>query len=709
LKKGTLHIALVGNPNSGKSSLFNALTGLNQKVGNFPGVTVDKKTGMSELAPGVSANIIDLPGTYSLYPKRADEWVTYKVLLGQDPAVSPDMIVLLVDASNLKRNLLFCSQIIDLKIPVIVALTMMDLAAAKGIEIDTVSLERELGIPIVVVNPRKNKGMPQLKKVIQQTGRQLYQAPARDFIAKSPLTSGAIQDMKGLFPGNEISDYRAIHYLINHENFNFPPSLQAKIVRLEKEHVFNPTRTQADEIMQRYARIKQIMQHTVTEPDPLQKTRFTEKLDDLLLHRTWGYVILLVVLFLLFQSVFWLAQFPMDGIDWTFSHLGGFLSNLLPAAWWSDLLTNGLLAGLSGILVFVPQIMILFGLITILEDTGYMARISFLTDKLMRKVGLNGKSVMPMISGFACAVPAIMSARNIENKKERLLTILITPLMSCSARLPVFTILIALVVPRKDVWGIFGLQGLVMMGLYLLGVVMALAVSYVAKWFIRLKEKSFFILELPVYRTPRWNNVVVTMINKAKIFVVDAGKVIIVISMVLWALSSFGPPTRRQEIKDHYARQIQLHPEQTGAIDRERQAALLETSYAGRLGKTLEPVIRPLGYDWKIGIALITSFAAREVFVGTMATLYSVGGGKNADPQTLHQRMQSAKREDGTTVYTLASGVSLMVFYLLAMQCMSTLAVVRRETRSWKWPMIQLVYMTGLAYVMSLLAFQLLK
>src|ERR1700744_6171485 len=398
----------------------------------------------------------------------------------------------------------------------------------------------------------------------------------------------------------------------------------------------------------------------------------------------------------------------MDAIDWSFSRLGGWLGQLLPAAWWSNLLINGLLAGLSGILVFVPQIMILFGLITVLEDTGYMARISFLTDKLMRKVGLNGKSVMPMISGFACGVPAIMSARNIENRKERLLTILITPLMSCSARLPVYTMLIALVIPRKDVLGIFGLQGLVMMGLYMLGLVMAMIVSYVAKWFIRLKEKSFFILELPIYRAPRWNNVVVTMINKAKIFVVDAGKVIMVISLILWTLSSFGPP-HRSEVAAQYDRQMQLHPAQAADLKKEKQASLLQNSYAGVLGKVVEPVIRPLGYDWKIGIAVITSFAAREVFVGTMATLYSVEGGKDADQQTLRQRMQSARRDDGSAVYTLASGVSLMIFYVLAMQCMSTLAVVRRETRSWKWPGIQLVYMTGLAYIMSLIAYQLLK
>lgn len=707
LKKSTLHIALVGNPNSGKSSLFNALTGLNQKVGNFPGVTVDKKTGSSELSPGLSVNIVDLPGTYSLYPKRADEWVTYKVLLGQDPSVKPDMVVLLVDASNLKRNLLFCSQIIDLKIPVVIALTMMDLAKQKGIEIDVDGLERELGIPVISVNPRKNRGIPQLKKVIEQTARQLYQAPIRDFIGNHELAATAIKDVKKIFP--DISDYTAIHYLINHEHFNLSGDQRSQIVRIGNTHFFNSTRIQADEIMRRYGRIKQIMQHTVSEPDPLQKTLFTEKLDNLLLDRTWGYLILLAVLFLLFQSVFFIAQFPMDAIDWSFTHFNTWVSGLLPEAWWSDLLVNGLLAGLSGILVFVPQIMILFGLITILEDTGYMARISFLTDKLMRKVGLNGKSVMPMISGFACAVPAIMSARNIENRKERLLTILITPLMSCSARLPVYTILIGLVIPKKEVFGFFGLQGLVMMGLYLLGLVMALIVSYVAKWFIRLQEKSFFILELPIYRAPRWKNVIVTMINKAKIFVMDAGKVIMVISLILWALSSYGPKGRQKGVTEQYRRETALHPGQAAELKKQKQAALLENSYAGLLGKTIEPVIHPLGYDWKIGIALITSFAAREVFVGTMATLYSVEGGKDADQQTLRQRMESARREDGSPVYTLASGVSLMIFYVLAMQCMSTLAVVRRETRSWKWPLIQVIYMTGLAYVVSLLAYQLLK
>ncbi|MBI1781939.1 MAG: ferrous iron transport protein B, partial [Sphingobacteriales bacterium] len=528
----SIQIALVGNPNSGKTSLFNALTGLNQKVGNFPGVTVDKKTGLCAISPGITATIIDLPGTYSLYPRREDEWVAYRVLMGQDKEVKPELVVLVADASNLKRNLLFASQIIDLKVPTVVALTMQDIAKQKGIEIDVQQMERELGVVIVPVNPRKNKGLAQLKKAIVST-LQLYSAPSRDFIATTVLAGDAINDVKELLP--ELSDYRAVHYLINHESFALSNELQDKIESVEKKNNFNHTKVQAEEILQRYQRIKLVMQQSVKEPDPKQKQIMADRLDNIFLHRVWGYMILLGVLFLLFQSVFWFAQFPMDGIEWSFAKAANWFSSWMPEAWWSDLFINGILAGLSGILVFVPQIMILFGLITVLEDSGYMARISFLTDRIMRKVGLNGKSVMPMISGFACAVPAIMSARNIENKKERLLTILITPLMSCSARLPVYTILISLVIPNKYYGGFLSLQGLVMMGLYLLGLVMALIVSYVMKQIIKIKEKSFFILELPLYRPPRWKNVIVTMVEKAKIFVFDAGKVIMMISMLLWA------------------------------------------------------------------------------------------------------------------------------------------------------------------------------
>ncbi len=702
-----INIALVGNPNSGKTSLFNALTGLNQKVGNFPGVTVDKKTGHTKISQDIDATLIDLPGTYSLYPRRADEWVAYKVLLNQDESIKADLVLLVADASNLKRNLLFCSQIIDLKIPVVVALTMMDLAKRNGTQIDIEGLERELGVMIVPVNPRKDKGIPILKKAIEQCFETIHTNTYTDFIDNSSLAKEPVEAIKKLYPA--LSNYSAIHYLINHENFLLNKSEQEAIEEIEIDHKFNPTKTQAEEILQRYGRIKHIMHQTVEETTPQQKAMQTERIDNVLLHRKWGYLILLTVLFLLFQSVFWVAQYPMDAIEWSFAKIGGWLSGALPTVWWSDLLINGVVAGLSGILVFVPQIMILFGLITLLEDTGYMARISFLTDKLMRKAGLNGKSVMPMISGFACAVPAIMSARNIENKKERLLTILITPLMSCSARLPVYTILIALVIPSKLYFGFLSLQGLVMMFLYFFGTAMAMLVAWITKWFIKSTEKSFFILELPVYRSPRWKNVFTTMFQNAKIFVFDAGKVIMLISLLLWGLSTYGPKDKMSSVTAKYTELIKNNPEQEKEFTKTYKTELLQNSYAGILGKAIETSIGPLGYDWKIGIALITSFAAREVFVGTMATLYSVGEGADENSNTLRQKMSAAKRTDGTKVYDLATGLSLMIFYVLAMQCMSTLAVVKRETRSWKWPMIQLLYMTGLAYLMSWITYIIFK
>ena len=700
-----IHIALVGNPNSGKTSLFNCLTGLNQKVGNFPGVTVDKKTGSTSISEDIHGEIIDLPGTYSLYPKRLDEWVSYRVLLGQDKDIDADIFVVVVDASNLKRNLLFCTQIIDLKKPVVLALTMVDLAKKKGIKIDLAELERELGVPVVSINPRKQKGIPQLKKAIEQTALHLYQVPARDFIDNKALASESVEEVQIIFP--QISDYAAVHMLISHEGFDLEASTQETIESIEQKYQFNPTKTQANEILQRYGRIKRIMQVAVSEPDPLEQTLFTDKLDNLLLHRRWGYLILLAVLFLLFQCVFWLAQYPMEWIEILFSSLSSGLSSFLPQRWWSDLLINGVVAGLSGILVFVPQIMILFGLITLLEDTGYMARISFLTDRLMRTVGLNGKSVMPLISGFACAVPAIMSARNIENRKERLLTILITPLMSCSARLPVYTILIGLVIPNTYFLGFLSLQGLVMMGLYLLGLVVGLLVAYIAKWFIHIKERSFFILELPTYRATRWNNVIHTMISKARIFVTDAGKIIMIISLVLWALSSYGPEKRMAAVEKKYEHAKSSTTQTADQIEKEYHTARLENSYAGLLGKSIEPVITPLGFDWRIGISLVTSFAAREVFVGTMATLYSVGD--DEEGLLLRDKMKAAKRADGTPLFTLAAGISLMIFYVFAMQCMSTLAITRRETKTWKWPVIQFVYMTGLAYLMSFIAYHLFK
>jgi ferrous iron transport protein B len=698
-------IALVGNPNSGKSSLFNSLTGLNQKVGNFPGVTVDKKTGVSKITDEFTANIIDLPGTYSLYAKSADEQVTCEVLLNRHNPDRPDMIVVIADAANLKRNLLFCSQIMDLKIPTVIALTMNDIARKKGITIDIPGLERLMGISVVAINPRKNKGISQLKKTIAEVKSAAY-LPAADFVSTVGLTGKWIEEVKMLC--NLENDYSALHVACNYlELSHLNAAQRIRIAALIDEMHFHKSKVQAEEVMQRYGKISVIMQQCVAETSPLRQSIISERFDKTLLHPVWGNIILLVVLFLLFQSIFWLAEYPMNWVEQGFALLSTGVSNIVPDGFIKDLLVNGILAGISGIAIFIPQIMILFGFITILEDSGYMARISFLTDRLMRSVGLNGRSVMPLISGMACAVPAIMAARTIQNRKERLITIMVTPLMSCSARLPVYTILIGLVIPDSKLW-IFNLQGLALMGLYLLGFFMALLVAWVLNFLVKSKDRTFFLMELPVYRAPRWKNVGITMIEKAKIFVMDAGKVIMIISLLLWVLASFGPPERMAKIDAQYLNLKKQSPGQEQTIDKQYHTAKLENSFAGIMGHAIEPAIKPLGYDWKIGIALITSFAAREVFVGTMATLYSVGSDEDTDI-TLRAKMRAAKFADGTPVYTTATGLSLLIFYVFAMQCMSTLAIVKRETQTWKYPAIQFIYMSFIAYISAFFVYQLLS
>lgn len=676
------NIALVGNPNSGKSSLFNALTGLNQRVGNFPGVTVDKKTGRLVLSADSTVNVIDLPGTYSLYPKSDDEAVTFDVLFDDDEAVRVDAVVVVVDASNLKRNLLFCSQIFDIRKPTLVALTMMDVARQKGMQIDVATLSRELGYPVVAVNPRRNKGIGELKKQLELLISGTIQAPRRDFIDHQNLAPAVIAAVRKYKTVS--SDYSAIHFAGAYPKLSIISDESKQALKEELTALkFNKTLLQAEETLLRYGRIKKIMQAAVFETDPQQLELRSRKWDEYLLHPVWGYLFLLGVLFVMFQSVYWLAQFPMDWIDQGFSWFLHTLKAKLPVHFLSDLFVDGILAGINGIVVFIPQIMLLFGMITLLEDSGYMSRISFLTDRLMRSVGLNGKSVMPLISATACAVPAIMAARTIENRKEKLITILITPLISCSARLPVYTVLTALVIPEQKIAGFISLQGLMMMFLYILGFLMALVAAFVLNKFIAKTDRSIFLMELPVYRMPRWKNAGITMIQKARVFVTDAGKIILLISVILWGLSSYGPS-------------------RNGGVE----ATNLEKSYAGYVGRAIEPAIRPLGYDWKIGIALITSFAAREVFVGTMATLYSV---EEDDVKTLREKMQSARFEDGRPVYTLASGFSLLLFYAFALQCMSTLSIVKRETGRWDYPLWQFLGMGVLAYFCSWVSFHLLS
>jgi len=703
--KSRKNIALIGNPNSGKSSLFNAMTGLDQKIGNFPGVTVEKRTGFSHLKLSKGFSIIDLPGSYSIYPRRADESVAYVSLMDPWGTSNIDIYVVVADASNLTRNLLYVSQVKDLGKPIIVALTMMDILQKRNIKLDVDRLSKLLGVPVVCINPRKGEGIDELDKVLNDFASKGYSEEIEEFIDITAFCDEPIKNVKEIFI--KLTNYGALQYLLYHEPFNLSDDVHETLSMIKEKSGVNVSKLQAEDIQRRYSKIKDIINETTTDLQE-QSKNLTEKIDSILLHKSYGLIVMLSILFIMFQTVFIISDYPMTWIDEFFSYLSGKTAEILGERWYSDLVVNGILAGLGGILIFVPQIMIVFGMITILEDTGYMARISFLMDKFMRRIGLNGKSVMPMISGFACAVPAIMSARNIENQKERLLTILVTPLMSCSARIPVYSILISLVIPKKIILGFISLQGLVMLGLYMLGFIMAIMMSLIFELIIDMKEKSFFILEMPTYRAPRWGNILTTMVDKAKIFVWDAGKVIMVISLILWGLSSYGPSEDRKTITHRYYQLKMSNPQLIDSIDVQYKSELLEHSFAGILGKKITPIIEPLGFDWKIGIALITSFAAREVFVGTMATLYSVGGAADEET-TLKNKMDAAVRADGSKVYTLATGVSLLIFYVLAMQCMSTLAIVKRETGTWKWPMIQLVYMTGLAYLLSFIAFVVLN
>ena len=700
-----IKIALVGNPNTGKSTLFNLLTGLNQKIGNFPGITVDKKVGYCKLAGDRQAEIIDLPGTYSLYPKSKDESIVFQVLADNSNSSHPDLIVLVVDATNLRRNLLLYTQVADLGIPLVLALNMTDMAKKEGIDIDIDKLALRLGVQVVAISARKNLGVKELKEALSNTGKIPTQVEGADMHV---LAGEAIELTKAKL--NTTNNYLALQVLHQHEHLNIYSEAQhTAFEKIKADCKFESSKQQAAETISRYRYLSTVLTGVVTDTGAKKKFAFSDKLDSILTNKFWGFIIFIALLFFIFNSIFSWSSYPMDIIEYAFVWLAETGHQHLPEGLLTDLLLDGIVAGLGGIIIFIPQIAILFAFISVLEDTGYMARVTFMMDKVMRKFGLSGKSVVPMIGSLACAVPSIMSARNIESWKDRIITIMVAPLVSCSARLPVYTLLISLVVPEKMIWGFINLQGLTLMGMYLISIVAAVVVAFVMKFLIKAKERSYFIMELPVYRMPRWSNVLYTVYEKAKTFVFEAGKVIIAISIILWVLATFGPSDKFDAIDKKYAAiEAQKDSTQISTLERDKSAEKLENSYAGILGHVIEPAIRPLGFDWKIGIALITSFAAREAFVGTMATIYSVDN--DGEVATIRNKMRGAVNPDtGLPVFTFATAFSLMLFYAFAMQCMSTVAVVYRETKSWKWPVIQLVYMTVMAYIASLIAYQLLK
>jgi ferrous iron transport protein B len=703
--KASPTIALIGNPNAGKSSLFNQLTGLRQKTGNFPGVTMDRKSGTWSLDAKTNTTVVDFPGIYSIYPKSLDEQLVTDILANPSHPDYPDVVIVVVDASNLHRNLLLFTQVADLGVPAVLALNMLDVAQEQEKEVNSTRLAMRLGVPVVRINARTGEGVESLKKAVQkQLSEPIY--AEKLFFDPADEARSLIDETRETYHLN--NNYLTLQYLIQHDGFTFLDQQQrVGLDALIDQHQFQETPFQANETITRYKRIATVVTESVTEKRPRHQVTWTQKLDRVFLHPVWGYAIFALILLLIFQAIFAWAEPFMDAIDSGVAWLNGELKARLPDGPLTDLLTDGILAGIGGILVFIPQIAFLFLLVSLLEESGYMSRVMVIMDRIMRKFGLNGRSVVPLISGVACAVPAIMTTRSIGTRRDRLITILVTPLMSCSARLPIYTIFIALVVPNHRILGIFNLQGFALMGLYLLGLISALLSAAVLKLILRTKERSFFIMELPTFKLPRWNHVGITVWDSVRSFVWEAGRVILAISIVLWVLASYGPGDSMQQAEDR------VRQESATLTDEDMQNRIaserLESSYAGRFGHFIEPAIRPLGYDWKIGIALLSSFAAREVFVGTMSTIYSIGDGDEGGVTIRERLRQERNPATGGPMYTTAVAWSLLIFYVFAMMCMSTLAATQRETRSWTWPAVQLAFMMVLAYVSAFATYQILS
>lgn len=700
MPKNQIKVALIGNPNTGKTSLFNQLTGLNQKVGNYPGVTVDKKDGIAKLSKTHTALITDLPGTYSINPTSIDESIVLKTLLKKDIKKSPDVILVVADVENLKRNLLLFSQIKDLRIPTVLAINMVDQMSRKGISIDLTALKTELNTEVVLVSSRKNEGIDEVKAALIKCHVAAKASPMCSVNHK--IDPDYFDRLKAIN-----SNFSLYELWLMVTQKSFPEGISKE----QKEQLlsFNKDRStlkkyQHKETIYRYQEINKVLKKTYIV-DKSKAKDLRSKLDAVFTHKIFGYLIFFIILLLIFQSIFDWSSLPMDLIDTTFAQLSDIARSQLPVGVLSDLIVEGVIPGIGGVIIFIPQIAILFLFIAVLEETGYMSRVVFLMDKIMRRYGMNGKSVIPLISGTACAIPAIMATRNISSWKERLITILVVPFTTCSARLPVYAILISLIIPNQKILGFFNLQGITLLALYALGFLMAFLAAYILHKVLKTEKNSFFVVEMPNYKLPSIKNVFFDVIEKTKAFVLGAGKIILALSIVLWFLASNGPSNFKnaQTVVTENPLNHQLSKDE---IQLKIASYKLENSYIGIMGKSIEPIIKPLGYDWKIGIALITSFAAREVFVGTLATIYSVGS-DDENTTTIKEKMASEINPvTGKKLFNFPVGMSLMVFYAFAMQCMATLAIVKRETKTWKWPVIQLIGMALIAYVSAFITYQ---
>lgn len=700
MSKNPIKVALIGNPNVGKTSVFNELTGLNQQVGNYPGITVEKKQGVCKLNETKKAKIIDLPGTYSLNASSIDENVVIELLLNKNDEDFPDVAVVVTEVENLKRNLLLFTQIKDLEIPTILVINMADRMKLKGIELDIPVLEKELKTKIALISSRKKTGIDNLKDLILN-----YNALSTEpCLNASSIDPDYFNNLRRAFPNQLL--YKL--WLVITQDVNFLNLDRNEIKSSFTKSHSDLKKLQQKETIKRYQFINDTLK-LGQKIDVSKATDIRAKIDRVLTHKIFGYIIFFGILMLIFQFLFDWSSIPMDFIDETFANLSSLAKQQLPAGEFTNLISEGLIPGIGGIVIFIPQIAFLFLFISVLEESGYMSRVVFLMDKIMRKFGLSGKSIVPLISGTACAIPAIMSARNIENWKERLITILVTPFTTCSARLPVYAILISLIIPEKRVLGFLSLQGLTLMGLYLLGFGMAIFSAYLLNKFLKLNCKSYFVVEMPSYKIPMFKNVTINVLEKTKAFVTGAGKIILALSVILWYLGSHGLSDDFNNAEQIITQKNQSKTITTQEFEDQVNSFKLENSYIGYMGKAIEPIIRPLGYDWKIGVAVVSSFAAREVFVGTLATIYSVGS-HSEEETTIKNRMAAEVHPiTGKKIFNFATGISLLLFYAFAMQCISTLAIVKKETNSWKWPIVQLVFMSGFAYLTSLIAYQFLK